>query len=59
MVTFGFVQTMYSVPEEDDSGKGSVLKVCVELFASPSVLDRDVVIRVDDISGSATGTEHM
>ncbi len=50
---FGFSQSVYPVPEEDASGEGYILEVCVELFSGE--LDREVVITLEDQDGSAIG----
>ena len=52
-VTFGFTQTMYQVPEEDSEGNGYVVEVCVELLSGE--LDREVVVALADLDGSAVG----
>ncbi len=41
------------MPEEDASGEGYLLEVCVELFSGE--LNREVVIRVEGQDGSAVG----
>ncbi len=41
------------MPEEDASGEGYILEVCVELFSGE--LDREVVIGVEGQDGSAVG----
>ncbi len=43
------------MPEEDASGEGYILEVCVELFSGE--LDREVVIRVEGQDGSAIGKQ--
>ncbi len=53
VVRFGFSQSVYPVPEEDASGEGYILEVCVELFSGE--LDREFVIRVEGQDGSAVG----
>ena len=45
------------MPEEDASGEGYILEVCVELFSGE--LDREVVIRVEGQDGSAIGTHAL
>ncbi len=44
------------MPEEDASGEGYILEVCVELFSGE--LDREVVIRVEGQDGSAIGKQY-
>ncbi len=56
VVRFGFSQSVYPVPEEDASGEGYILEVCVELFSGE--LDREVVIRVEGQDGSAIGKQY-
>lgn len=43
---------MYSVMEEDASGNGNTVMVCVDLIGE---LDREVTVVLATISGSATG----
>lgn len=53
MVTIGLVQTTYPVDEEDSSGAGSILNVC--LYAVSGHVDRTVVIYLSATDGSAIG----
>ena len=43
---------MYSVMEEDASGNGNTVMVCVDLIGE---LDREVTVVLTTMSGSATG----
>ena len=43
---------MYSVMEEDASGNGNTVMVCVDLIGE---LDREVTVVLATMSGSATG----
>ena len=48
----GFAQMMYSMMEEDASGNGNTVMVCVDLIGE---LDREVTVVLTTMSGSATG----
>ena len=52
VVRIGFAQMMYSVMEEDASGNGNTVIVCVDLMGE---LDREVTVVLTTMSGSATG----
>ena len=52
VVRIGFAQMMYSVMEEDASGNGNTVMVCVDLIGE---LDREVTVVLTTMSGSATG----
>ena len=52
MVRIGFAQMVYSVMEEDASGNGNTVMVCVDLIGE---LDREVTVVFTTMSGSATG----
>ena len=52
VVRIGFAQMMYSVMEEDASGNGNTVMVCVDLMGE---LDREVTVVLTTMSGSATG----
>ena len=52
VVRIGFAQMMYSVMEEDASGNGNTVMVCVDLIGE---LDRKVTVVLTTMSGSATG----
>ena len=53
VVTIGFSQTVYSVPEEDGSGEGSMVEVCLDVFSGH--IDRTVIVTMSAADGSATG----
>ncbi len=55
VVRFGFSQSVYPVSEENASGEGYILEVCVELFGE---LDREVTITLEDHDGSAIGKQY-
>ena len=48
----GLAQTAYSMPEEDPSGQGNTVMVCIVLTGE---LDDDVEVVLTTMSGSATG----
>ena len=52
VVRIGFAQMMYSMMEEDASGNGNTVMVCVDLIGE---LDREVTVVLTTMSGSATG----
>ena len=52
VVRIGFAQMMYSMMEEDASGNGNTVMVCVDLMGE---LDREVTVVLTTMSGSATG----
>ena len=52
VVRIDFAQMMYSVMEEDASGNGNTVMVCVDLMGE---LDREVTVVLTTMSGSATG----
>ncbi len=52
---FGFSQSLYPVSEENASGEGYILEVCVELLFGE--LDREVIITLKDEDGSAIGNK--
>ena len=52
VVRIGFAQMMYNVMEEDASGNGNTVMVCVDLIGE---LDREVTVVLTTMSGSATG----
>ena len=52
VVRIGFAQMMYNVMEEDASGNGNTVMVCVDLIGE---LDRKVTVVLTTMSGSATG----
>ena len=53
MVTIGFSQTVYSVPEEDGSGEGTMVEVCLDVFSGQ--VDRTVIVTMSAADGSAIG----
>ena len=52
VVMIGFAQTAYSMSEEDPSGQGNTVMVCIVLTGE---LDDDVEVVLTTMSGSATG----
>ena len=52
-VTVGFNQSLYSALEEDASGKGSVVEICIDLFGT---LERSVMVAISTMNGTAIGT---
>ena len=53
VVTIGFSQTVFSVPEEDGSGEGYMVEVCLDVFSGQ--IDRTVIVTMSAADGSATG----
>ena len=53
VVTIGFSQTVYSVPEEDGSGEGTMVEVCLDVFSGQ--VDRTVIVTMSAADGSAIG----
>ena len=52
VVRIGFAQMTYSVMEEDASGNGNTVMVCVDLIGE---LDREVTVVLTTMTGSAIG----
>jgi len=52
VVNIGFAQTMYTMSEEDLSGQGNTVLVCIFLMGE---LDHGVEVVLTTMSGSATG----
>ena len=52
VVIIGFNQSVYSAPEEDDSGSGSEVDVCICVTGE---LERAVVVSFTTRNGSAIG----
>lgn len=52
VVRIGFNQTTYAAPEEDDSGEGYEVEVCINRSGE---LERSVAVYLTTASGSATG----
>ena len=53
VVTIGFIQAVYSVPEEDGSGEGTMVEVCLDV--SSGQIDRTVIVTMSAADGSAIG----
>ena len=51
----GFERQIYSTPEEDGSGQGEQVEVCI--FLSGAVLERNVAVSLETSNGSAIGTQ--
>lgn len=49
----GFSQLTYSMMEEDESGDGSVVEVCLVLTGG---LQRRILVSISTMNGSAAGT---
>ena len=54
VLTIGFGQAGYSMIEDEWSGEGSTLEIC--LAVSGGTVDRTVVVSVADQDGTAIGT---
>ena len=52
----GFSQQTYSINEEDESGDGSVVEVCLALTSGN--LERSIAVFVSIIDGSSAGILH-
>ena len=55
-MNIGFVQMTYTLSEEDPSGQGNTVQVCLILMGE---LDNDVKVVLTAVSGSATGDTLM
>ena len=55
VVMIGFVQGNYLTPEEDETGSGAVVEVCVELVSGGGQLERNVVVMLSTAPLSAAG----
>ena len=57
MVTIGFSQTVFSVPEEDGSGEGYMVEVCLDVFSGQ--IDRTVIVTMSAADGSYSAATGM
>ena len=55
-LTIGLSQAVYKVNEEDESGQGSVLSVCLEANGTTA---RDIVVALSASDGTAIGTVYL
>lgn len=56
VIMIGFLETNYTTPEEDDSGRGALVEVCISIFSSGSQpIERDVSVYLSTMEGTATG----
>ncbi len=55
-VMIGFELQSYTTPEEDDSGNGAIVEVCVVVYSGGNQLERDVIVSLSTTEVTASGT---